>query len=95
MICGSAVNYDGRSQGLTAPSGSAQRELIVQAYERARIQAREVEYVVAHGTGTRLGDPVEIAALNEAFGSRPLSVGSVRWARPRAMWGTALPPRGW
>jgi acyl transferase domain-containing protein/aryl carrier-like protein/SAM-dependent methyltransferase len=67
VICGSGVNYDGKTNGITAPSGVAQAELLNAVYERCRIDPAEIEYVIAHGTGTRLGDPVEIQALEEAF----------------------------
>ncbi|WP_189525460.1 SDR family NAD(P)-dependent oxidoreductase, partial [Streptomyces sindenensis] len=69
-VLGSGVNYDGRTNGITAPSGAAQSRLLRQVYERAGISPESLEYVVSHGTGTRLGDPIEINALAEAFGSR-------------------------
>jgi acyl transferase domain-containing protein/acyl carrier protein len=67
VIRGNSINYDGKTNGLTAPSGAAQTELIKEAYARAHIEPKDIEYVVTHGTGTRLGDPVEINALREAF----------------------------
>ncbi|MEX2631036.1 MAG: SDR family NAD(P)-dependent oxidoreductase [Tistlia sp.] len=67
VIRGSGVNYDGRTNGITAPSGLSQSELLRGVYERCRLRPQDIGYVVAHGTGTRLGDPVEINALNEAF----------------------------
>jgi acyl transferase domain-containing protein len=69
VIRGSEINCDGKTNGLTAPSGAAQRELIVRAHEQAGVRAQDIEYVVTHGTGTRLGDPVEINALSDAFGN--------------------------
>ncbi|MCU1246934.1 MAG: pksN 5, partial [Acidobacteria bacterium] len=63
VIRGSGVNYDGKTNGITAPSGAAQTELLREVYERTRTNPREIEYVVTHGTGTKLGDPVEINAL--------------------------------
>ncbi|MFI1227468.1 MULTISPECIES: SDR family NAD(P)-dependent oxidoreductase, partial [unclassified Streptomyces] len=68
-VLGSGVNYDGRTNGITAPSGAAQSRLLRQVYERAGISPESLEYVVTHGTGTRLGDPIEINALAEAFSS--------------------------
>ncbi|AJQ95101.1 SDR family NAD(P)-dependent oxidoreductase [Gynuella sunshinyii] len=67
VIRGSAVNYDGKTNGMTAPSGTAQAELIQQALQQAGIAPAAVEYIVTHGTGTRLGDPVEVNALYQAF----------------------------
>jgi acyl transferase domain-containing protein/surfactin synthase thioesterase subunit/NAD(P)-dependent dehydrogenase (short-subunit alcohol dehydrogenase family)/aryl carrier-like protein len=67
LIRGSGINYDGKTNGMTAPSGIAQTELIKEVYQRARVTPGEIEYIVTHGTGTRLGDPVEINALRDAF----------------------------
>ncbi|MFF2651020.1 SDR family NAD(P)-dependent oxidoreductase, partial [Streptomyces sp. NPDC058045] len=68
-VLGSGVNYDGKTNGITAPSGAAQSRLLRQVYERAGVSPETLEYIVTHGTGTRLGDPIEINALAEAFGS--------------------------
>ncbi|HWU90435.1 MAG TPA: SDR family NAD(P)-dependent oxidoreductase, partial [Kofleriaceae bacterium] len=68
VIPGSGVNYDGKTNGLTAPSGVAQTDLIKRVHARAGVSAGAIEYIVTHGTGTRLGDPVEIHALRDAFG---------------------------
>jgi acyl carrier protein len=68
-ILGSGVNYDGRTNGITAPNGAAQVRLLQDVYKRAAISPESVGYVVAHGTGTRIGDPIEVNALVEAFGS--------------------------
>ncbi|MFJ1749253.1 type I polyketide synthase, partial [Streptomyces sp. NPDC088116] len=83
VIRGSAVNNDGVSDGLTVPSGAAQEEVIRRAYEQAGVNPAEVQYVELHGTGTRVGDPIEAAALGAAVaGPRrahgPLRVGSVK-----------------
>lgn len=67
VIRGSGVNCDGKTNGITAPNGAAQSELLAEVYQRANVNPREVGFVVAHGTGTRLGDPVEIKALHDAF----------------------------
>ena len=63
VIRGSAVNHDGLSNGLTAPSGSAQQDVIQQALRQARLTPEQIGYVEAHGTGTPLGDPIELSAL--------------------------------
>ncbi len=85
VVRGTAVNNDGRSYGLTAPSAAAQAEVIRAALADAAVEPAAVGYVEAHGTGTPLGDPQEIEALGEAYaaaapGGRPapLLVGSVK-----------------
>ncbi|WP_298799749.1 type I polyketide synthase [uncultured Pseudonocardia sp.] len=82
VLLGSAVNQDGTSNGLTAPSGSAQRRVIEQALANARLGPADVDVVEAHGTGTPLGDPIEASALLAVYGARtsadPLWVGSVK-----------------
>lgn len=80
-IAGSAVSQDGRSNGLTAPNGHAQQEVLQAALDAARIRPHEVDIIEGHGTGTRLGDPIEIRALHEVYGShraRPILLGSVK-----------------
>ena len=67
MIRASGINYDGKTNGITAPSGVAQTRLLTSVYDRGRINPEDIEYIVTHGTGTKLGDPVEINALYDAF----------------------------
>src|SRR5581483_11881415 len=67
VIRATAVNSDGRSNGLLAPSPEAQHALLAEAHAAAR-GGRELDYVEAHGTGTALGDPIEARALGEALG---------------------------
>lgn len=67
VICGSGVNYDGKTNGITAPNGGSQFKLIKSVHEKSGISADEVTYVVTHGTGTKLGDPVEVNGLAKAF----------------------------
>jgi acyl transferase domain-containing protein len=83
VIKGSAVNQDGRSAGLTAPNGIAQENLIRTALADGGVDPAEVDYVETHGTGTRLGDPIEANALGRVYGKaegrrRPLLLGSVK-----------------
>ncbi|QQM38461.1 type I polyketide synthase [Streptomyces liliifuscus] len=68
VIRGSATAHGGRSNGLTAPRGSAQRSVIERALAQAGLSGRAVDYVEAHGTGTSLGDPVEWEGLAAAYG---------------------------
>jgi myxalamid-type polyketide synthase MxaD len=63
VIRATAVNHDGRSNGIMAPNGEAQIAVLRTAYARAGISPTAVQYVEAHGTGTRLGDPIEVRAL--------------------------------
>ncbi|NOK74547.1 MAG: hypothetical protein GFH24_608302n1, partial [Chloroflexi bacterium AL-N5] len=63
VIRGSAINQDGRSNGLSAPNGMAQQAVIRQALQKAQLTPAEISYVETHGTGTSLGDPIEVEAL--------------------------------
>ena len=67
VIEGSAVNQDGRTNGITAPSAPAQTALIQTVHDRFGISPATIGYIEAHGTGTRLGDPIEIEALSRSF----------------------------
>ncbi|WRY91442.1 acyltransferase domain-containing protein [Streptomyces longwoodensis] len=83
VLPGSAVNQDGASSGLTVPNGTAQKALIEQALQQAGLTGREVGYAEAHGTGTPLGDPIELRALAAALrpggaDGAPLVVGSAK-----------------
>ena len=69
VIRGGAVNNDGGGEGLTAPSRQAQEEVLRLAYRRAGVARPDVQYVELHGTGTRLGDRIEAAALGGALGT--------------------------
>lgn len=69
VIKGSAINYDGKTNGITVPNGNAQVELLKSVYDKYAINPEKIGYIVTHGTGTKLGDPVEINALYEAFKS--------------------------
>lgn len=82
VLRGSAVNQDGRSNGLSAPSRSAQTDVIRRALAAAGVDPDDVDYVEAHGSGTGLGDAIELSALHDVFGGRspqrPLRVGAVK-----------------
>ncbi|HXO73315.1 MAG TPA: amino acid adenylation domain-containing protein, partial [Bradyrhizobium sp.] len=67
VIRGSGINYDGKTNGITAPSGLSQASLLRDVYDRHQINPEDIEYIVTHGTGTKLGDPIEINALYDAF----------------------------
>jgi len=66
-IIGSGVNYDGKTNGITAPNGEAQKELMRDIYSKYNIKHEDVEYIITHGTGTKLGDPIEINALTDVY----------------------------
>jgi len=82
VIEGSAVNHDGSGGGLLTPDGRAQEGVLRAAYRHAVVDPARVSYVELHGSGTRVGDPIEAAALAAAYGQRdpdePLWVGSVK-----------------
>jgi iturin family lipopeptide synthetase A len=67
VIKGSASNQDGKSIGITSPNMSAQEQLLISAWKQAGIQPSTLSYIEAHGTGTPIGDPIEIHAIQNAF----------------------------
>ena len=67
VIKGGAVNNDGASSGIAAPNAEAQKELIIKAWKEAKIDPETISYIEAHGTGTNLGDPIEIKGITAAF----------------------------
>ncbi|MCW3465913.1 SDR family NAD(P)-dependent oxidoreductase [Chitinophaga nivalis] len=69
VILGSGINQDGKTNGITAPSVSAQTKLLKDIYTQYHINPETISYVEAHGTGTKLGDPIEVEALTNAFGA--------------------------
>jgi acyl transferase domain-containing protein len=84
VVRGTAANHDGAASGLTAPNGPAQQEVIRGALADARVDAKDVGWIEAHGTGTVLGDPIEVGALDGVLGAAvrergvPLAIGSVK-----------------
>ena len=83
VIRGSAVNQDGRSNGITAPNGSAQEAVIRAAWREAGLSPAEAQYIEAHGAGTLLGDVIEANALKNALAAngsldQPCAIGSVK-----------------
>lgn len=83
VIRGSAINQDGKTNGLTAPNRLAQEAVLKEAYASAGIAPSEAQYVEAHGTGTLLGDPIETFALGAVLGAgrapeQALAIGSVK-----------------
>lgn len=81
VICGSALGQDGRSNGLTAPNPLAQIVVLNNALADARLQPAEVTYIETHGTGTALGDPIEVSAIKQVYGAAgapPCYLGSIK-----------------
>ncbi|WP_427160212.1 SDR family NAD(P)-dependent oxidoreductase [Aliinostoc sp. HNIBRCY26] len=77
-----AVNHDGPSSGLTVPNGDAQEKLLHQALKAAKLKPEQIDFIEAHGTGTALGDPIELESMAAVFSqrpqNRPLIIGSVK-----------------
>ncbi|MCB8816722.1 condensation domain-containing protein [Desulfosporosinus shakirovi] len=83
VIKGSAINGDGfRCSSITTPSVPGQKEAILKAWQAGRIDPREITEIEAHGTGTKLGDPIEVTSVTESLNaykvSRPVHLGSVK-----------------
>ncbi len=83
VITGGAVNQDGKTNGLTAPNGLQQEELLRSAYRTAQTDPTHVSYIECHGTGTFLGDPIEVQALGAVIGKnrdpeKPCWISSVK-----------------
>ncbi len=83
VIKATGVNQDGQTPGITVPSGAAQRALLLRSLQRAGLGADQIQYAEAHGTGTAVGDPIEVNALGSVLGVRPIEqascvIGSVK-----------------
>ncbi|KAH8652219.1 putative polyketide synthase [Xylariales sp. PMI_506] len=82
IIAGSGINQDGRTPGITMPCAVAQEKLMRQIYTNFDLNPNDTGFIEAHGTGTRVGDPIETTAIHNVFGSRtprdPLFLGSVK-----------------
>jgi phthiocerol/phenolphthiocerol synthesis type-I polyketide synthase B len=80
VVRGTAINQDGRSNGVTAPNAIAQRDVITAALRAGDVTADSVDYIETHGTGTVLGDPIEFEALAETYGrgAQPCALGSAK-----------------
>ncbi|WP_262965783.1 type I polyketide synthase [Methylobacter psychrophilus] len=83
VVANSAINTDGKKSGLTLPNSKTQAALLNQVYSQAGIDPATIDYIEAHGTGTAVGDPVEVRAIGEALGklrpsNNPLRIGSIK-----------------
>jgi len=80
VIKGSAINQDGKSNGLTAPNGLSQQAVIHQALANAGVDSTDIGYIESHGTGTSLGDPIEVNSLKTVLGQgdHPCYLGSLK-----------------
>ena len=83
VIVGSAVNQNGGGNGLQAPNGLAQKQLLADTLIKSKLSATDVDFIEAHGTGTKLGDPIEVEAIARVYGvnrpkDRPILIGSAK-----------------
>ena len=83
VIKAGGINQDGRSNGITAPNLEAQQQLIETVYRKFGIHPDDISYIETHGTGTKLGDPVELSALHKAYSrlgctQKTIPIGSVK-----------------
>lgn len=81
LLRGSAINHDGHSRTVTTPNGRAHEMLLRQTIRQAGVTPQQVQYIEAHGTGTELGDPIEVFAIADAYcvdRQTPLAIGSVK-----------------
>merc|ERR1711923_142410 len=76
-ILGTSVMSDGKSASITAPNGSAQKKLIEKSLEVSNLNPSDVDYIECHGTGTALGDPIEVEALSEVFDTSRSQISSL------------------
>ena len=80
-ILSSVTAQDGEAANLTSPNGISQKQMIQTALKQAKINPSDVDFIECHGTGTRLGDPIEVHALRDIFGTnrdRPLYLGAIK-----------------
>ena len=81
VVQGSAVNHDGQARTVTTPSGPAQRAMLRDALANANLEAHQIDFVETHGTGTPLGDPIEVSAIARVLcqdRTKPLYLGAVK-----------------
>jgi 3-oxoacyl-(acyl-carrier-protein) synthase/acyl carrier protein len=94
VIEGWGVNQDGKTNGITAPNAASQTRLIQDVYDRFAIDAEGIQLIEAHGTGTKLGDPIEIDALKKAFGKYTRKTGYCAVGSVKSNIGHALTAAG-
>lgn len=79
-IVGTAINQDGKTNGITAPSGDSQKRLMGEALNNSGVNPDSIDYIECHGTGTKLGDPIELQSIYEVLGKRSsqINIGTVK-----------------
>lgn len=94
IICGSGINHDGKTNGITAPSSESQSALEKEVYNKYGIDPEKITYIETHGTGTKLGDPIEVSALKHTFSKYTAKEQYCALGSVKANIGHALPASG-
>ena len=94
VIKSSGINYDGKTNGISAPNGEAQKDLIKEVYSKSNLDVNNLDLIVAHGTGTKLGDPIEVNSWGEYLEEARSSSSPVNFISIKPNFGHSLAASG-